>query len=241
MAVAAEAVAAAEHLTELELFARQVAGCTKCRLAQGRTQVVFGVGDPHADLMFVGEAPGFHEDKQGIPFVGQAGKLLYKLLAGRLDHGDLRLEREPVDLAGLVRTAVETMREQLPESVTLRIVPDGAVKAVGDPDRIEQVLLNLIDNAVKYSPRGGEVTVATLPAEGRARVEVADEGLGIPPAEHGSVFEKFYRGRSVQVPTGTGLGLYICRELVRRMGGTIGVRSRPGAGSTFYFELPSDT
>ena len=70
------------QLNELEVFARQVAGCTKCRLAEGRTQVVFGVGDPHADLMFVGEAPGFHEDKQGIPFVGAAGKLLDQLLAG---------------------------------------------------------------------------------------------------------------------------------------------------------------
>ena len=67
---------------ELSVFAEQVAGCTKCRLAQGRTQVVFGVGNPEAELMFVGEAPGFHEDKQGIPFVGQAGKLLDKLLAG---------------------------------------------------------------------------------------------------------------------------------------------------------------
>ena len=66
----------------LETYARATAGCTRCRLSQGRTQVVFGAGNPHADLMFVGEAPGFHEDKQGIPFVGQAGKLLDKLLAG---------------------------------------------------------------------------------------------------------------------------------------------------------------
>ena len=67
---------------ELEAYAEQPsAGCTRCRLAQGRTQVVFGAGNPHADLMFVGEAPGFHEDKQGVPFVGQAGKLLEKLLA----------------------------------------------------------------------------------------------------------------------------------------------------------------
>ena len=77
-AVAAEAVAAAE----LAAFATEVAGCTKCRLSQGRTQVDFGVGDSAADLMFVGEAPGFHEDQQGKPFVGQAGKLLDKLLAG---------------------------------------------------------------------------------------------------------------------------------------------------------------
>jgi two-component system phosphate regulon sensor histidine kinase PhoR len=184
--------------------------------------------------------------RQLLEMIGSQGKRLAQitedvLLASRLDHGDLRLEREPVDLAELVRAAVETMSEQLPESVTLQIRPNGHVTAVGDPDRIEQVLLNLIDNAVKYSPDGGEVTVSTAPAERRARVEVSDEGLGIPPAEHDSVFEKFYRGRSVEVPTGTGLGLYISRELVRRMGGSIGVQSKLGTGSTFYFELPSDT
>ena len=70
-----------EALDDLQSYAQGVAGCTRCRLAQGRTQVVFGSGNPHADLMFVGEAPGFHEDKQGLPFVGQAGKLLEKLLA----------------------------------------------------------------------------------------------------------------------------------------------------------------
>jgi DNA polymerase len=71
-----------EELDELRAYAEAVSGCTRCRLAQGRTQVVFGAGDPHADLMFVGEAPGFHEDRQGVPFVGQAGKLLDKLLGG---------------------------------------------------------------------------------------------------------------------------------------------------------------
>jgi uracil-DNA glycosylase len=90
VAVAAVRVAAAEQLTELEVLARQVAGCTRCRLHEGRTQVVFGNGNPHADLMFVGEAPGFHEDKQGLPFVGQAGKLLDKLLGGiGLKRGDV--------------------------------------------------------------------------------------------------------------------------------------------------------
>ena len=86
------------------------------------------------------------------------------------------------------------------------------------------------------------MTVSTLPAEGRVRVEVADEGLGIPLAEHDSVFEKFYRGRSARAcPPAPGSASTSAAELVRRMGGTIGVRSRPGAGSTFYFELPSDT
>jgi DNA polymerase len=78
------------HLEELDAYAAEVAGCTRCRLAHGRTQVVFGSGNPHADLMFVGEAPGFHEDKQGVPFVGQAGKLLDRLLSGiGLARGDV--------------------------------------------------------------------------------------------------------------------------------------------------------
>src|SRR5205823_10822749 len=95
--VAAAAVAAAEQLTELEAFQRQVAGCTRCRLHEGRTQVVFGNGSPDADLMFVGEAPGFHEDKQGVPFVGQAGKLLERLL------GDVGLWRDDVYIANVLK------------------------------------------------------------------------------------------------------------------------------------------
>jgi uracil-DNA glycosylase len=102
-------VVAAEQLNELEVFARQVAGCTKCRLSQGRTQVVFGVGDPHADLMFVGEAPGFHEDKQGIPFVGQAGKLLDKLLAG------IGLDRNSVYIANVLKCRPPGNRDPVPD------------------------------------------------------------------------------------------------------------------------------
>ena len=162
------------------------------------------------------------------------------LLASRLDRGDLPVDRERVDLGELVRVAVQTMRENLPESVSLTASFQGNGAAVGDRDRIEQVLVNLIDNAIKYSPDGGVVTVSTARSESAVRVEVEDEGIGIPVSEQRSVFEKFYRAdpHQKQVPGGTGLGLYICRELVRRMGGSIGVRSRPGAGSTFFFELP---
>jgi uracil-DNA glycosylase family 4 len=81
----------------LEEYGAATAGCTRCRLAQGRTQVVFGAGNPRADLMFVGEAPGFHEDKQGIPFVGQAGKLLEKLLAA------IGLGRQDVYIANVLK------------------------------------------------------------------------------------------------------------------------------------------
>ncbi len=164
------------------------------------------------------------------------------LLANRLDRGDLRIHNERVDVAQVAQDAVDAMRERLPESVSLSAEPgaNGTVPALGDRHRIEQVLVNLIDNAVKYSPEGGEVRVLAAPADSTVRVEVADQGMGIPVAEQRSVFEKFYRGdpQHRAVPGGTGLGLYICRELVRRMGGTIGVDSRPGEGSTFFFELP---
>ena len=95
----------------LAAFAAQVAGCTRCALAQGRTQVVFGVGNPHADLMFVGEAPGFHEDKQGVPFVGQAGKLLEKLLAG------IGLERSEVYIANVLKCRPPGNRDPQPDEI----------------------------------------------------------------------------------------------------------------------------
>jgi uracil-DNA glycosylase len=95
----------------LKAFEEQVSACTRCRLAQGRTQVVFGVGNPHADLMFVGEAPGFHEDKQGYPFVGQAGKLLDKLLAG------IGLERSQVYIANVLKCRPPGNRDPQPDEI----------------------------------------------------------------------------------------------------------------------------
>jgi uracil-DNA glycosylase len=92
-------------------FADQVSACTRCRLAQGRTQVVFGVGNAAADLMFVGEAPGFHEDKQGVPFVGQAGKLLDKLLAG------IGLERSEVYIANVLKCRPPGNRDPQPDEI----------------------------------------------------------------------------------------------------------------------------
>jgi uracil-DNA glycosylase len=96
---------------ELAVFADSVAGCTRCRLAEGRTQVVFGSGHPEADLMFVGEAPGFHEDKQGVPFVGQAGKLLDTLLAG------IGLTRSDVFVANVLKCRPPGNRDPLPDEI----------------------------------------------------------------------------------------------------------------------------
>jgi DNA polymerase len=99
-----------EH-DELQTYAASVVGCTRCRLAQGRTQVVFGSGNPHAELMFVGEAPGFHEDKQGVPFVGQAGKLLERLLNG------IGLTRDDVYIANTLKCRPPGNRDPQPEEI----------------------------------------------------------------------------------------------------------------------------
>jgi uracil-DNA glycosylase len=100
-----------EHVDELRAFGDSVAGCTRCRLSQGRTQVVFGAGNPHADLMFVGEAPGFHEDKQGLPFVGQAGKLLEKLLA------QIGMQRSDVYIANVLKCRPPGNRDPQPDEI----------------------------------------------------------------------------------------------------------------------------
>jgi uracil-DNA glycosylase len=104
-------VDATERAGALQAYAAQTSACTRCRLAEGRTQVVFGVGNPDADLMFVGEAPGFHEDKQGFPFVGQAGKLLDTLLAG------IGLTREDVYIANVIKCRPPGNRDPAPDEI----------------------------------------------------------------------------------------------------------------------------
>jgi uracil-DNA glycosylase len=100
-----------ESLDELQAYAEGVRACTRCRLAAGRTQVVFGSGSPDADLMFVGEAPGFHEDKQGLPFVGQAGKLLEKLLA------QVGMSRADVYIANVLKCRPPGNRDPQPDEI----------------------------------------------------------------------------------------------------------------------------
>jgi PAS domain S-box-containing protein len=162
------------------------------------------------------------------------------LLTTQLDRGDLTIEHQPVDVGAVAQASVDALRSQLPEdvSVELDVDPD-AGSASGDADRIQQVLVNLVDNAAKYgiSP----VSVHVEQTNGTIQIRVADHGPGIPLAEQDRIFEKFYRAdpHHTRMPSGTGLGLYISRELIRRMGGRIEVRSRPGAGSTFVIELPS--
>jgi two-component system phosphate regulon sensor histidine kinase PhoR len=162
------------------------------------------------------------------------------LLTTQLDRGSVAVEPERVDVGELTRATVAAMRSQLPPSaeVEIEVAPEvGAASCARD--RIQQVLVNLLDNAVKYGG-DGPVSIRIEPANGAVRILVADSGPGIPFAEQRRIFEKFYRSgpELTRATGGTGLGLYISRELVQRMGGRLEVRSQPGAGATFVVELP---
>jgi two-component system phosphate regulon sensor histidine kinase PhoR len=161
------------------------------------------------------------------------------LLATRIDRGELHVERERVDVAELVRATVEAMEPQFQPATVEVEVGAGVGEAAGDRDRIEQVLVNLVDNAVKYGD-GRRVVVALDGSPSGVRISVANRGPGIPHGELERIFEKFYRGdpNLTRSPSGTGLGLYIARELVERMSGRIDVHSVAGVGTTFVVELP---
>ena len=163
------------------------------------------------------------------------------LLTGQLDSGSLRVVTEPFDPEELVWSAAAAARLRVGDDTTIDVsIPAVLPKVAGDPGRTRQVLTNLIDNAIKYSPQGGRIELLVEADGGYARFAVRDEGLGIPLGEQKRIFEKFYRldpdhRRGIG---GSGLGLYICRELVRSMNGRIWVESDPGKGATFTFELP---
>ena len=165
------------------------------------------------------------------------------LFANKLDSGQFALGEQTVDLCALAHGVVEEMRVSFADRDNISFecaVPAGLEPIVADSDKVRQVLLNLVDNAVKYSPAGGRVRVSVAARDGGVRLAVSDEGIGIAPLEQRRIFGKFYRvdpdlARGVG---GTGLGLYICRELVRRMGGRVTVNSKEGKGSMFVVDLP---
>jgi two-component system phosphate regulon sensor histidine kinase PhoR len=164
------------------------------------------------------------------------------LLANQLDAGRLDLESEPFDAGELVERVVEATRLHLPPgAAALEVsVPASPPAVAADRDKARQVLVNLVENAIKYSPDGGRVVVGAETGKTSVRFFVSDEGMGIPEQELERIFDKFYRldPEMTRGIRGTGLGLYICSELVRRMGGRIWVTSTKGEGSEFSFELP---
>jgi excisionase family DNA binding protein len=164
-------------------------------------------------------------------------RLLGHLLdISRFDEGKLRLERQPTDVVALVEQAV-TLARTWSERHSLLVAAPAALEATIDALRLEQVLTNLLDNAVKYSPNGGRIEVVVGQRRGALQISVRDHGLGIPPENRGQIFERFYQAHS-DGRSGLGLGLYITRQIVELHGGSIRAEFPRGGGTRFVVTMP---
>jgi signal transduction histidine kinase len=159
--------------------------------------------------------------------------------ASRIQAGRLELHRSPLKAAEILQTARDMQADAATKHIHMSIVDETSVddQLFADPDRLKLVLSNLVQNAIRYTPEGGTVSVSARALDKEIRIEVSDTGAGVPEEYHQRIFEKYF-----QVPGlpsgGAGLGLYISREVVLAHGGEMGVESRPGDGSTFWFTVP---
>ena len=169
-------------------------------------------------------------------------KLIESLLAlARLDAGQEPMRQEQFDLARVTRDCAEMVRPLAAERKVELVCDLTAVHCLGDPERVSQVVTNLLSNAIHFNHEGGEVRIRTQGENGTSLLTVQDTGVGIPPEDLPHVFERFYRvdkSRS-RIQGKTGLGLAICKAIVEAHSGTIEVTSQPGAGSTFLVRLPA--
>jgi signal transduction histidine kinase len=174
--------------------------------------------------------------------IDRMSRLILELLdVSRIETGRLQIRREPIPWSNFVRDVVHRHHTAFSDR-HFRVDGDGDERVInGDRDRLEQVLGNLLENAVKYSPEGSDISVAVDDRGDHVVTAVSDRGMGIPADELGQVFERFHRGRHVSSTNygGLGLGLYITKQIVERHGGQIWVESREGQGTTFYFSLPA--
>ncbi len=155
----------------------------------------------------------------------------------RLEASEMPLQRSRGDLVALARTVVESSRT-FSEGRQVRLEADGPLWAAYDADLIQRVLHNMVGNALKFTPKEGEVIVQMERADRHVRVAVIDNGPGIPPSFQEKIFEKFSQVETRQKRSGTGLGLAFCKLAVEAHGGEVAVRSEVGRGSTFWFTLP---
>jgi two-component system phosphate regulon sensor histidine kinase PhoR len=177
-----------------------------------------------------------------IRMVAKTATLVQDLLdLGKIEAG-VEMEMEPCQLAAIIGEAMEDLKERAEaKEIALQIhLPQALSSVIGNPIRLGQVVTNLLDNAIKFTPDGGTVTISARETEGEAAVEVRDTGIGIAPEDQAHVFDKFYRVKSAKVSEieGTGLGLAIVKSIVEGHGGRMWVESELGQGSTFGFALP---
>jgi signal transduction histidine kinase len=158
----------------------------------------------------------------------------------KIESGSLDLKKQVINVESLVDATIDNIKQIHPG---YKIIRKGSVKAIihADAGRIEQVLLNYITNAIKYSPASDKIYVEpNVLKTGEVEVKVKDFGIGIPKEKLDKIFEKYYRGNEVLTQfQGLGIGLYVCSEIIKKHGGSYGVQSELGKGSTFYFRLPT--
>jgi len=189
-------------------------------------------------------SPGDPETRRYAETIEAQGKRLASLVESFLDleaveAGRIALADEPLDLEPLLRHEAQLVGADAPRHRVEVTVDAPALPVRGDRDRLAQVCTNLLANAVKYSPEGGRIDVVGEIVGQAVRVRVRDEGIGIPLEHQPRIFTKFFRGEAREGGfSGSGLGLALSREIVEAHGGRIGFESEPGAGSTFWFELP---
>ncbi|HYS53717.1 MAG TPA: ATP-binding protein [Thermoanaerobaculia bacterium] len=174
--------------------------------------------------------------------IDRMSRLILELLdVSRIETGRLEIRHEPISWIQFVRNLVHHHHTSVSDRRFHLNVPDSDLVVVGDRDRLEQVLGNLLENAVKYSPEGSEIFVDVAVKGDQVVTSVCDRGIGIPNDELNQVFERFHRGRQVSSTNygGLGLGLYITKQIVDRHGGSISVESKEGSGTTFFFALPA--
>jgi len=158
----------------------------------------------------------------------------------RIESGELPLAREPVEMASVVADAVDRLRSQAKkQGLSLTVDVAAALPPImGDGERLQRAVVNLLHNAVKFTPAGGSVHVWAGLAEGAVTVKVSDTGVGIAPEDLPRVFERFYKSDRARGSGGTGLGLAVVKHIVEAHGGTVSVENELGRGSTFSFAIP---
>jgi PAS domain S-box-containing protein len=185
--------------------------------------------------------------REGLQVIGEESDRLNGLIdnlldASRIQAGGVRLEKSDINIPRLAQKVVDSFRHQTDKhTFTLDFPPDFPV-VVADEERLRQVFNNLINNAIKYAPDGGEIRVGGWQEGDEVIVFVADQGIGIPEEEQDKLFQRFYRvDSSLRRKTqGAGLGLFLCRSIIEAHGGRIWLRSAPGKGATVFFSLPID-
>jgi len=158
----------------------------------------------------------------------------------RIESSQLPLKIEPADLGGVIKRVIERLKTQAERGglgLSLDIPPD-LPKAPADEERIEQVLVNLVHNAIKFTPPQGKVTLSAKVEDSNILISVTDTGIGIAADDLPRIFERFYKTDKARSGSGTGLGLSIAKHIVQAHGGSIWVQSEEGKGSTFTFALP---